>query len=238
MDKGCWGVPADRYGARIPAETEKYASMDEYTISGCTPTVPVDMCSHCPLDIDNIEFNEKGDPNNTSGCDPGDFINCGRMFKIDSLECKGSLYKWAEDTPCDNVLPEQLKVYYEDNPGDTYNYEKDKAGQILDRYVYTVCEQCCDCIPCTNETDTLNPIIEDDQLPIDVYRHNCPLHWVFDVCGIYADIEYRGPLPFTYYDPTSELLVGEAIEIAEGLECALKEADGSCSPVDVCQLTR
>lgn len=95
------------------------------------------------------------------------------------------------------MLPEMIAAYYDENlAADEYTYEKDEAGQMLDRYIYTLCEQCCDCIPCSKETNTLVPDILSEEDPdfdklIDVRRHNCPLHWKADVCALYPDIEYR-----------------------------------------------
>lgn len=190
-------MDANRYYRGRPAEDEHFTKMEQYTVRDCTPAIPQGTCSACPLDIANVEFHPRGSRANKSGCNKGDFINCGRMFKIDSAECKSALYTWARDTECDAVLPSVLKTYYEDNPGNGYNEEKDRAGQVLDRYVYSVCEQCCDCIPCSEETNTLDPKIADEDLVdfIDVYRHNCPLHWVYDVCGVYPDIKYTRELP-------------------------------------------
>lgn len=160
-------------------------------VPNCTPYVPVDLCNNCPLNVRNIQ-DYKDAPD--GGCRSGDFINCGRMFEIDSEDCEASIRKMAEYTPCDTKLPEFIKIYYEDNPGPEYNYAKDRAGQLLDRYVYSLCEQCCDCIPCGSEE-------ADPNTPIEVERVNCPVHWKFDVCAIYPDANYYSedfPLLYTY----------------------------------------
>ena len=90
-------------------------------VENCTPNVPVNTCSVCPLNIDNVSMGEE------DGCPEGDFINCGRMFHIDSDECKGALKQWADQTPCDDLLPYALDLYYNENP-DEYNYDKDWAA--------------------------------------------------------------------------------------------------------------
>lgn len=53
LDKGCWGIEPNRYGPGIPAALEKYAD-EQYAVLDCTPSIPVDMCSACPLNIENL----------------------------------------------------------------------------------------------------------------------------------------------------------------------------------------
>ena len=71
----------------------------------------------------------------------------------------------------------------------------------IDRWVYTFCEQCCDCIPCID--------LQGGELheggEIDETRWNCPLHYKADVCALYPDIRHYPGLPETTYDETEGL---------------------------------
>ena len=200
------------------------------------------MCHYCPMRDSNVQELGRVDE-----CAPlteedqqcaheGYFKNCARMYDLDHPGCKGALEMWARDTPCDDVLPQMIADYYDEMlAADEYTYEKDRAGQVLDRYVYTMCEQCCDCIPCGEATDTAVPKIADEDLSefIEVRRHNCPLHWKADVCALYPDIEYRGPVPPTVFDAANP----DAESPPVGDACVTGE-DGACiAPVRVCDLT-
>lgn len=77
-----------------------------------------------------------------------------------------------------------------------------------------MCEQCCDCIPCGSKSEDID---KDGANLLYSKRHNCPLHWVADVCKLYPDIKYYADFPPVYYDANfAEGKVGIE-ELGEGL---------------------
>lgn len=119
--KGCWDAGA--YGKKV---------------ENCTPNVPRELCSHCPLIKENIA--DKTWDNH------GNFIDCKHMFDVENTKCKSSLKKYITQTSCDTVVEAAYDTFFNNENADPE--DREEAWQILDRFVYTQCEFCCDAIPC------------------------------------------------------------------------------------------
>eukprot|EP00179_Madagascaria_erythrocladioides_P027978 CAMPEP_0198330940 /NCGR_PEP_ID=MMETSP1450-20131203/17247_1 /TAXON_ID=753684 ORGANISM="Madagascaria erythrocladiodes, Strain CCMP3234" /NCGR_SAMPLE_ID=MMETSP1450 /ASSEMBLY_ACC=CAM_ASM_001115 /LENGTH=212 /DNA_ID=CAMNT_0044035275 /DNA_START=269 /DNA_END=907 /DNA_ORIENTATION=- len=114
----------------------------------------------------------------TGGQQTGDFVDCTATYDLTSNpKCIDKLQKYVNRNPCDTARAEALDDYL--NSGDPEVVEN--ARQILDYFVYSVCEQGCDCIPQEN-ADRSNPTFE-------VRRGNCQAHAFYDICRILPDIK-------------------------------------------------
>lgn len=139
--------------------------------------MPTVLCSHCPLITDNIA--PKTWDNH------GNFMDCKHMFDIDNKKCKYALKKYTNRTPCDTEVALAYENFYNSPASNPVN---DTAWQVLDRFVYTQCEFCCDAIPCGVEDKNYWKVWKDPELElIDVTRYNAPLHFFYDNCGMYPD---------------------------------------------------
>lgn len=106
------------------------------------------------------------------------------MFDIDNKKCKKALKKYIKRTPCDDAVASAYKTFY-NSPS---NSRDDTAWQILDRFVYTQCEFCCDAIPCGVESKKYWKVWSDPDLKlIDITRYNAPVHFFYDNCGMYPN---------------------------------------------------
>lgn len=106
------------------------------------------------------------------------------MFDVDNDKCKKALDKYIKQTSCDTAVADAYKKFYESPPND----RDDTAWQILDRFVYTQCEFCCDAIPCGVEDMKYWTVWKDPTLElIDVTRYNAPLHFFYDNCLMYPN---------------------------------------------------
>ena len=119
---------------------------------------PSNLCAKCPLKETNGN---------------GEFFNCKSIYNLNNPGCKAEIQKYVNANPCDFKRKEQLKAW------------TSWSIQQLDYFVYSMCEECCDCI---HEGRTPGQYfwlkgIHTPQKPT-LYtpkRGNCPSHAYFDV---------------------------------------------------------
>lgn len=126
--------------------------------------VPGSMCGACKL---------KQPQNN------GDFKNCRSIYDITAPACQEELkyYAWL-NRDCDPVRKKQVE-----------NFRSKKNVRGLDYFVYSMCEQCCDCIPRGAKLFQYKSRQKKGTLML-VNRGNCPAHAWFDVCKVLPEIRY------------------------------------------------
>lgn len=120
--------------------------------------LPPGLCSQCSLK------NVKPD---------GQFQNCKSIYNIQNAGCKAQLQQYANANPCDWKRKQQVQSW------------KPQDIEGLDYFVYSICEECCDCIiKGTKPQDygmlkqTHKPSTPSLYTP---NRGNCPSHAYFDV---------------------------------------------------------
>lgn len=109
----------------------------------------------------------------------GNFQNCRSIYDITAPKCKHYLKLYAgKNKHCDPVRYKQ-----------TRNFADSNNVQGLDYFVYSMCEQCCDCVPrgaknwqyaARQKTGTL----------MDARRGNCVAHAYYDVCKVLPKVRY------------------------------------------------
>jgi len=87
--------------------------------------LPPGLCSDCPL---------KAPASN------GAFKDCAAIYDSTTSQCKATMNKYVQANPCDGVRASAMQKI---NAGNGGNFEKNAINYFL----YSVCEQCCDCIP-------------------------------------------------------------------------------------------
>lgn len=126
--------------------------------------VPGWMCGACTLK----------EPQNN-----GDFKNCRSIYDIKAPACQEQLkyYAWL-NRDCDPVRKKQVA---------DFSNEENVRG--LDYFVYSMCEQCCDCVPRGSNLFQYKNRQKEGTLML-VNRGNCPAHAWFDVCKVLPQIRY------------------------------------------------
>lgn len=114
----------------------------------------------------------------------GIFPNCRSIYKTSAPQCKAALRKYVNKNPCDWKRQEQLNRFN----------NMDREG--LDYFLYSLCEECCDCIK-----KGAKPLMFDSlakkHTPAKptLYtpdRGNCPAHAYYDVCSLpFLSLETR-----------------------------------------------
>ena len=135
--------------------------------TSCTVvTIPVGLCPVCGVGAPMQESN-------------GSYIDCTRTSGLEDAvtgeQCRALVQDYIELNPCDSARLTALEFYNSTNPT-----TKEKGRQRLDYFLYSVCENGCDCIP---QVDA-NPAVKQ----IDVHRGNCQAHAYYDVCKILPSI--------------------------------------------------
>jgi len=138
--------------------------------SGCEQIrIPWGMCKACP--IAPIVSNPVG------GQEVGDFVDCTRTYDLSSSQCQAKIQRYVDVNSCDTARSDALNNYlHSSDPGVV-----EDSRQILDYFVYSICEQGCDCIPQENATR--------QNRTAEVRRGNCQAHAYYDICRILPDIK-------------------------------------------------
>lgn len=109
----------------------------------------------------------------------GNFVNCKAIYDLDSAECQKQLKNYARlNSHCDPVRAKQVK-----------NFKNVANKQGLDYFVYSVCEECCDCIPRGSKLAQFAQRKKDNKL-FSSSRGNCPAHAVYDICQIWPKVKF------------------------------------------------
>lgn len=91
--------------------------------------LPPGMCTSCPLKAPV-----------PSGPDAGKFKQCNNIYETSTGTCKAAMNQYVAANPCDGVRKKAMDGINSGNP--SYN-----DLVTMDYFMYSVCEQCCDCIP-------------------------------------------------------------------------------------------
>lgn len=135
-------------------------------------SLPPDLCSSCKLRPTN--------PN-------GEFVDCANIYDVTSLQCHSALRRYTSLNTCDHVRKFAVESYLDD-------FDDNSAREVIDYFLYSVCENCCDCLPMGRiRSDyaalllthtTSNPTLWKEN------RGNCPAHAVYDVCQVLPNVGY------------------------------------------------
>ena len=109
----------------------------------------------------------------------GLFPNCQSIYRTTSPPCKAALRKYADQNPCDWKRKEQLH---------RFNRLDQEA---LDFFIYSLCEECCDCIKKGTKPFMFNVLAKKHSAAKPTLysptRGNCPAHAYFDVSLSFSD---------------------------------------------------
>lgn len=113
----------------------------------------------------------------------GNFVNCKAIYDLDDPACRAQLENYARlNRNCDPVRVRQVE---------NFSVPANKMG--LDYFVYSVCEECCDCIPIGARSDQYSTRKEKNTL-LSSRRGNCPAHAAYDICLIWPNVKFvSGP---------------------------------------------
>lgn len=125
------------------------------------PVIPPQFCNACRL--------KPTKPN-------GDFVDCKSVYEINTTECKAQFKKYAYRNPCDKLRRTQVR-----------NYEQNIES--LDYFAYSVCENCCDCVPVGAQSDLYNSYASTGTLFDVVNRANCGTHAAVDLCKVFPKVK-------------------------------------------------
>ncbi len=141
---------------------------------GVTCTVvklPNNLCTSCPLRPPNSK---------------GQFIKCDDTYDTSAPSCLSAMKQYVADNPCDPMRADAV-AKLEANPDDK------AARQIVDYFLYSVCEQCCDCVPMGANKDFFSQYAKAHSASsptlYDPARGNCPAHAYYDVCKILPKVK-------------------------------------------------
>ncbi|PXF39989.1 hypothetical protein BWQ96_10304 [Gracilariopsis chorda] len=146
--------------------------MDKQSLNSMCRQVrlPRELCSKCTLRL--VKEN-------------GGFKDCKSIYNLDAPGCKAKLQRYVDINPCDGKRASQVKAW---NP---------TSKMQLDYFVYSVCEQCCDCIYKGATPGQFQRRKNENRL-FHPERGNCPAHAVYDICKVLPNIRYMalGGAPF------------------------------------------
>lgn len=109
----------------------------------------------------------------------GNFENCKSIYDLDNNKCRKQLKQYARlNKKCDPVRAKQVK-----------DFDKNANKEGLDYFVYSVCEECCDCIPRGAKIEEYNRRLAIGTL-FKPNRGNCPAHAWYDICKIWPKVKY------------------------------------------------
>ncbi|CAN8073242.1 unnamed protein product [Agarophyton chilense] len=166
------GLRAVAGGSFFPCHAAKSSVHNEVK---CTSVnLPPSICGNCPL---------------RETLRDGSFEQCDRVYDTTSSTCIGSLQQYVDDNPCDTRRAAALQQLKD---GD------ESARDELDYFLYSVCEQCCDCVPMGVQTADYSQLSKQHSPSSPALwaeaRGNCPAHARYDVCKILPSIRSFGSL--------------------------------------------
>lgn len=108
----------------------------------------------------------------------GNFNNCENIYDTSDPKCRTLLRRYANLNKCDFQRNQHVKDF------------SNKQNIIaLDYFIYSVCEECCDCIPRGTKPGEYAKRKKAGTL-MKVDRANCPAHARFDVCKVWPNIRH------------------------------------------------
>ena len=123
--------------------------------------LPPGICSACPVGVFD------------SG---GAFADCTSTMSLTN-SCIDAMQLYVDNNPCDTNRAQWLGTYRTADPN-SVAYEE--ARQRLDWFLFSVCEQGCDCLP-QEQADRNTRMI-------DVGRGHCQAHAYYHICTLMPDI--------------------------------------------------
>ncbi len=123
--------------------------------------LPKNLCSACPL---------------RAPLGTGQFKDCSNIYDTFQPSCMAAMNDYVKANPCDKKRKQIMDDLNGPNPSG-------KSRIQLDYMLYSVCEQCCDCIPMgASPTKDKGVWVTD--------RGNCPAHAFYDICAVFPDVTH------------------------------------------------
>lgn len=108
----------------------------------------------------------------------GNFQDCQNIYDTDDPICRKALKRYAQLNKCDFQRNQQVK-----------DFSKKDNVIALDYFIYSICEECCDCIPRgANPGEYAQRRKAGTLMKVD--RANCPAHARFDVCKVWPNVRH------------------------------------------------
>lgn len=126
--------------------------------------LPLELCRDCRL----------------NGYDSRGILNrCDAIYNINAPKCKAGLQKYVRLNPCDTIRKKHVQ-----------NFKSRDSQFGLDYFTYSICEECCDCIPRGARANQYNSRLKRKgrQGLISLVRGNCPAHAYYDVCRVWPNV--------------------------------------------------
>lgn len=108
----------------------------------------------------------------------GNFNDCSNIYNLDTQTCRDSLVEYAALNPCDTVRNNLVQ-----------NLNSGANIKSLDYFVYSVCEECCDCVPMGASVGQYMTRLAAGTL-YKSNRGNCPAHAYYDICKVWPQVRY------------------------------------------------
>ncbi|PXF46231.1 Protein qua-1 [Gracilariopsis chorda] len=136
----------------------------------CTSVkLPPRLCGLCPL---------------RPTLQDGSFDVCDRIYDTTSPACMSAMRTYVNDNECDARRREALDRLEK-------NGDEDARSEI-DYFLYSVCEQCCDCVPMGVKQGDFAQLSKAHSASSPTLwsatRGNCPAHARYDVCKVLPSI--------------------------------------------------
>lgn len=96
------------------------------------------------------------------------------MYDLTTPQCKGQINQYLKLNPCDKDTAKAVQN----------NHRSDIAY-----FLYSICEQCCDCIPIGAKKEQYANRKNNNRL-LSIRRGNCAAHFHYDVCRIWSKYEH------------------------------------------------
>lgn len=123
--------------------------------------LPYALCNNCKL----------------NGYDSSGYFNrCDAIYNINNPKCKFGIRRYVQLNPCDTIRKKQLQ-----------SFNSRDSQFALDYFVYSICEECCDCIPDGSRKEQFLSRLKGNKL-ISYVRGNCPAHAHYDVCRVWPKV--------------------------------------------------
>lgn len=137
----------------------------------CTDVrLPPAMCPSCHL----LPFDSRGQFNTTYVKDIIDF---------ETSQCLEQIKEYIRLNPCDTLRAKYFDQYK------TNGFARIRMAQFM----YSVCEQCCDCVTVGSEMNEWKTRKMDHTLH-KLTRGNCPAHMHYDICKMFPNLtRFIGP---------------------------------------------
>lgn len=130
----------------------------------CTDVkLPPKMCPKCHLRKHDSEGNFNRDYNKD-------------IIDFETPECLEQLELYVRLNPCDDLRAKYLSEYK------TNSFAWTRIAQFM----YSVCEQCCDCVTVGSKPNEYTTRKEDATL-YKLTRGNCPAHFHYDICKMFPN---------------------------------------------------